>query len=233
MAQDRAGTLSLWDRFVAPTLIRPAQPRPEYVIRRSPRTRRVRLQIEEGGQTVVTMPLGVPERAAAELFERHRQWIERQLLKFEERRIKLAMRPSLAAGRVLRVNGEARVVRVANDAQREALEKKLRREARSVLAVRIATRAKEMGVKPMRLAVRDQKTRWGSASKDGAMSFSWRLILCPPDILDYVVVHELAHLRWGGHGVRFWYLVEKHYVDHRAARKWLRDHNDEIREALD
>ncbi|HUP82789.1 MAG TPA: M48 family metallopeptidase, partial [Candidatus Limnocylindria bacterium] len=74
---------------------------------------------------------------------------------------------------------------------------------------------------------------WGSASKDGGLSLSWRLILCPPEILDYLVVHELAHLRYGGHGKRFWGLVEKHYGDAAAARKWLRDHNDEVRAALD
>jgi hypothetical protein len=89
-----------------------------------------------------------------------------------------------------------------------------------------------MEVTPGTLQVRDQKSRWGSASRRGGLSFSWRLILAPPDVLDYVVVHELAHLRWGGHGPRFWHLVEKHYGDHRAARKWLRDHNEELREAL-
>jgi predicted metal-dependent hydrolase len=226
MAQDRSGTLELWGNVAL-------QPRPEFIIRRSPRARRVRLQVTEEGEALIVMPLRAAEHEARELFNRHRDWVARQQAKMEERRVKLATRPSLAAGRVLRVNGVARAVRVANDGQREALERQLRREAREVLSARIAVRGKEMDVEPGTLQVRDQKSRWGSASRRGALSFSWRLILCPPDVLDYVVVHELAHLRWGGHGKRFWHLVEKHYGDHRAARKWLRDHNDEIREALD
>lgn len=217
----------MWERLA------PVQPRPEFVIRRSPKARRVRLQVTETGEALIVMPLRAPEHEARDLFNKHRAWVKKQQAKMEERRVKLATRPSLAAGRVLRVNGQARVVRVANDAQRTALEKQLRKEARQALAAQIAIRAKEMDVQPGTLTVRDQKSRWGSASRRGALSFSWRLILCPPEILDYVVVHELAHLRWGGHGKRFWHLVEKHYGDHGAARKWLRDHNDELREALD
>jgi predicted metal-dependent hydrolase len=204
-----------------------------YTMRRSARARRVRLMVDEDGQAIVTMPLRAADREAAALFEKHRDWVARQQAKAEERRIRLATRPSLAAGRVLMINGEARKVRVGNEEERDALERQLRKEARAVFKSRIKARAAEMGVSPTSLQVRDQKSRWGSASKDGALSLSWRLILCPPEILDYLVVHELAHLRWGGHGQRFWHLVERHYADHRAARKWLRDHNDEVRAALD
>jgi predicted metal-dependent hydrolase len=189
--------------------------------------------VDDDGQAIVTMPLRAADREAAALFEKHRDWVARQQAKVEERRIRLATRPSLAAGRVLMINGEARKVRVGNEAERAALERDLRKEARAVFKARIKARANEMDVRPTSLQVRDQKSRWGSASKDGALSLSWRLILCPPQILDYLVVHELAHLRYGGHGKRFWQLVEKHYGDHRAARKWLRDHNDEVRAALD
>jgi predicted metal-dependent hydrolase len=193
----------------------------------------VRLQVTDEGEALIVMPLRASEREAAALFEKHRDWVARQQAKVEERRIRLATRPSLAAGRVLMINGEARKVRVGNAEERDQLERQLRKEARVVFKARIKARAKEMDVRPTSLQVRDQKSRWGSASKDGGLSLSWRLILCPPEILDYLVVHELAHLRWGGHGKRFWHLVEKHYGDHRAARKWLRDHNDEVRAALD
>ncbi|OFW54758.1 MAG: hypothetical protein A2146_01250 [Actinobacteria bacterium RBG_16_67_10] len=202
-------------------------------MRRSPRARRVRLMVTEDGEAMVVMPLRAAEREAADLFHRHRAWVARQQAKVEERRIHLATRPSLAAGRVLTVNGVARIVRVSSAAERDALERRLRREAREVIADRVALRAADLEVEPRGLQIRDQKSRWGSASRRGMLSFSWRLVLCPPEVLDYVVVHELAHLRWGGHGVRFWRLVERVYGDHRAARRWLRDHNDEIRQALD
>jgi len=236
MASDRSGTLSLWGSPapVAQPVTQPTrQPRRDFVIRRSPRARRVRLQVTDDGEALITMPLRASDREAAALFENHRDWVARQQAKVEERRIKLATRPSLAAGRVLMINGEARKVRVGNEGEREALERQLRKEARAVFKARIKARAAEMDVKPTSLQVRDQKSRWGSASKDGALSLSWRLILCPPEILDYLVVHELAHLRYGGHGKRFWQLVQKHYGDPRAARKWLNDRNDEIRRALD
>lgn len=193
----------------------------------------MRLQVTDDGQALIVMPQRASDRDAAALFEKHRDWVARQQAKVEERRVKLATRPSLAAGRVLMVNGAARKVRVGNDAERDALERDLRKEARAVFKARIKARAKEMDVRPTALQVRDQKSRWGSASKDGGLSLSWRLILCPVEILDYLVVHELAHLRYGGHGKRFWHLVEQHYGDPSAARKWLRDHNDEIRRALD
>lgn len=226
MAQDRSGTLELWGNVAL-------KPRPEFVIRRSTKARRVRLMVTEDGEALIVMPARAAEREAVALFERHRGWVARQQAKIEERRINLATRPSLAAGRVLMVNGVARKVRVSNAAERDALERQLRKEARAIFSARIADRAAQMELKPTSLQVRDQKSRWGSASKDGGMSLSWRLILCPPEILDYVVVHELAHLRYGGHGKRFWQLVARHYGDHRAARKWLGDHNDEIRRALD
>lgn len=234
MGRDRSGTLSLWDGPVAPPQLQPrSEAPPGFVIRRSAKARRVRLMVDEDGLAVVVMPLRASNREAAALFGKHRDWVARQQVKIEERRIRLATRPSLAAGRVLMINGEARKVRVGNDEERADLERQLRREARAVFSRRIKVRADEMGVTPTSLQVRDQKSRWGSASKDGALSLSWRLILCPMEILDYLVVHELAHLRYGGHGKRFWQLVEKHYGDHRAARKWLGDHNDEIRRALD
>ena len=81
--------------------------------------------------------------------------------------------------------------------------------------------------------MRDQRTRWGSASPSGALSFSWRLVLAPPEVLDAVVVHELAHLRIRGHGRGFWGLVERHAPQTRASRRWLRDHARELRQALD
>lgn len=187
----------------------------------------------EEGEALIVLPLRASEREAADLYNTHRDWVKRQQKRMEEKRIQLATRPSLAAGRVLSINGEARVVRVSNDLERQALEQNLRREARTVLSQRVAIRAWQMGVAPTGLQIRDQKSRWGSASRNGTLSFSWRLLLCPPDVLDYVVVHELAHLRWSGHGKRFWGMVESHFGDHEDPRRWLRDHNDEVREAID
>jgi predicted metal-dependent hydrolase len=208
-------------------------PTMDYVIRRSARARHSRIVIEEDASVVVVLPMRAPAREAAEMVERHRTWIARHVAGITARRRSLALRPSLANGRVLNINGQPEIVRAVTDAERAALERRLRRAARLVIAERIAARAAEMNVVVRRLTIRDQRTRWGSASRSGTLSFSWRLVLAPPDVLDYVVVHELAHLRVAGHGPAFWRLVKQHFADPARARKWLRDHHDEIRNALD
>lgn len=204
-----------------------------YSIRRSTRARRTRLTVTEDGNALIVLPMRASEREAAALFHRHRGWIERQRARLEERRISLATRPSLVAGRVLTINGVAQILSARSADERDALERRLRRQARTVISQRAQIRAPELGVEVRDVQIRDQKSRWGSASRTGTLSFSWRLILCPPDVLDYVVVHELAHLRYAGHGPRFWRLVERHFGDHRQPRRWLREHHEEIRAALD
>ncbi|HEX5466094.1 MAG TPA: SprT family zinc-dependent metalloprotease [Candidatus Limnocylindrales bacterium] len=113
------------------------------------------------------------------------------------------------------------------------LERWLRGQARTALQRRIAIRSRDLGVEPRRLSVRDQRSRWGSASRRGTISFSWRLILAPAAVLDYVVVHELAHLRYFGHGPRFWALVRRHVPEADVHRRWLRTHDADLRHALD
>jgi hypothetical protein len=97
----------------------------------------------------------------------------------------------------------------------------------------VAVRAAEMKLEPRQITVRDQRSRWGSASRRGTVSFSRRLVLSPPDILDYVVVHELAHLRWAGHGARFWALVHRHAPGADHYRRWLWTNEPRLRHALD
>ena len=106
------------------------------------------------------------------------------------------------------------------------LERWLRERARDVLLERVESLAPVVGVRPTSVSVRDQQTRWGSASKSGSLSFSWRLLLAPPFVLDAVVVHELAHLRHANHGAAFWALARTHAPRTDEARRWLRDQPD-------
>ena len=205
----------------------------EYSIRRSSRARRTRLTIDEEGSVIVVLPLRAPARLADELVHLHSAWIERHQAKIALRRRALALRPSLAHGRVLNIDGQPEIVRAVTDAERAALERRLRRAARTKLAERVAARSTDVGVIVRRVTIRDQRTRWGSASRSGTLSFNWRLILCPPTVLEYVVVHELAHLKVSGHGTAFWRLVARHYPEAAGARRWLKQHHDDIRHALD
>ena len=114
------------------------------------------------------------------------------------------------------------------------LERWLRHEAEDRLRDRVEVLSPIVGVEVVRVTVRGQRTRWGSASpKSGALSLNWRLVMAPPQVLDYVVIHELAHLRVSGHSARFWKIVERHAPWSRDARSWLRVHHEQLMTALD
>ena len=102
------------------------------------------------------------------------------------------------------------------------LEGWLTREARRDLEERVAWHANRLCVLPRRVAVRDQSSRWGSCSTTGVLSFSWRLVLAPSPILDYVAAHEVAHLKEMNHGPRFWALVRQTCPEMDEAKRWLR-----------
>lgn len=95
--------------------------------------------------------------------------------------------------------------------------------ARDIFTRKTEYYARIMGVSYGRISIREQKTRWGSCSSKGNLNFNWRLILAPEEVLDYVVVHELAHRREMNHSKAFYAIVESVLPDYRAARKWLRD----------
>jgi predicted metal-dependent hydrolase len=88
----------------------------------------------------------------------------------------------------------------------------------------VSVHANRLDLTPARVFVRDQTTRWGSCSTSGALSFSWRLVLAPPFVLDYLAAHEVAHLAHMNHGPRFWAFVERTMPRHDEARVWLRKH---------
>ena len=104
----------------------------------------------------------------------------------------------------------------------------LKRQAQGDLKLRVDIHAKRLGLSPKRISVRDQSTRWGSCSSTGALSFSWRLILAPPFVLDYLAAHEVAHLEEMNHGPQFWTLVERTMPRQAEARDWLHTHGSHL-----
>ncbi len=109
-----------------------------------------------------------------------------------------------------------------------ALEQRYRDSARAVLESRVAYFHQITGGAYTSVTVRDQKTRWGSCSSRGTLSFNYRLIFAPPGILDYVVVHELCHLTHMNHSKDFWDMVGRVMPDYRVRKQWLRDHGQEL-----
>lgn len=185
------------------------------------------------GEAVVVLPMRSPERTAALLVERHLDWIDRQVDRARAERDRLDARPSLADGRMLAVAGVPRWLRAWGAEELERLERSLRREAGTLLRDRVEHLSAVVGVAPARVTIRAQRGRWGSASRSGNVSLNWRLILTPPEVLDYVIIHELAHLREPGHGPRFWSLVRRHAPQTDTARRWLREHHAALMSALD
>jgi len=201
-------------------------------------------------------------RGLAEPFLAEREaWIRRHLAR-QRAHAGTAAAGALGDGSLLRYRGEPHRVRVATGppgsrrshvervgaddadvllvtlaaAERRplaaVLEAWLRVRARSAVESAIARHAGPLGVAPTAIAVRDTRSRWGSASRAGRVMLAWRLVLAPPAVLETVVVHELCHLRVFGHGSRFWDLVATRIPDHAAHRRWLRTHAAELHAAL-
>ncbi len=109
-----------------------------------------------------------------------------------------------------------------------ALEKRYREAARTYFTARVAYYHTLTGGQYTSITIRDQKSRWGSCSSRGTLSFNYRLLFAPPRVLDYVVVHELCHLTHMDHSKNFWAMVERIMPDYRVYRDWLRDHGQEL-----
>ena len=165
----------------------------------SARARRMRVEVRPDGEVVLTLPLRASARAARRFLDESRTWIERT-----RRRLAAAAAEPLpvSAGSLTQLRARAR------------------EEGRRLLDEEAA----RLGVRYTALAIRDARTRWGSCGADGRIMLSLRLALAPPDVFRYVVIHELCHLRWRGHGPRFWALVARQMPEFEAQRAWLRRH---------
>lgn len=108
------------------------------------------------------------------------------------------------------------------------LEKKFRKAAKEYIPQRVAYYHQFTGGTYTTITIRDQKSRWGSCSSRGTLSFNYRLMLAPPEVLDYVVVHELCHLRHMNHSKDFWLMVESILPDYKNAKRYLKDHGHEL-----
>lgn len=114
------------------------------------------------------------------------------------------------------------------DAATLALEKRYREAAKEYIPKRVAYYHQLTGGHYEKITIRDQKTRWGSCSATGTLSFNYRLMLAPPRVLDYVVVHELCHLTHMNHSKAFWQMVERILPDYRVYRKWLKENGNSL-----
>jgi predicted metal-dependent hydrolase len=217
-----------------------AVPEIAYAIRRSERARRVRVNVDPEDGVEVVLPRRARQEEAAAAIRELRPWIERRLRDFE--RARWAVRPREDAvpylGRMLQLVPERGRQRVARRGERllvpagdprPALERWFRRQARAELAVRLDRACSLADSSYRSLSIRGQRTRWASCASSGAMSFNWRLLLAPAEILDYVVEHEVAHLEVLDHSARFWRLLARRTPRYRDHERWLRAHGSALR----
>jgi predicted metal-dependent hydrolase len=205
----------------------------EYTLRRSPRAQRVRVSVESDGAVRVTLPRRAPLRAADEAVRELAPWIERRRRALARAAAEVARTPGTVpyldgelwlvpqTGRT-RVHRRGDMLLVPETGRGDALERWYRRAARAEIAPRLDAAVARAGTSYSRLTIRAQRTRWGSCSTTGAMSFNWRLLLAPEAVLDYVIEHEVCHLEVMDHSSRFWALLESRVPDWRDHAKWLR-----------
>ena len=179
-----------------------------YTVRKSKR-KTYSISIDEEGNIIFRVPLRASSKQIMQLAEEKSHWI---ITHYLEIRAKKNSRPHSDLSAV----------------QRSALENRYKEAARTYIPKRVAYFNTMTGGSYSRISIRDQKTRWGSCSSKGTLSFNWRLMLAPPSILDYVVVHELCHLTHMNHSPAFWQAVDAVYPDYKNARKWLKEHGSEL-----
>jgi predicted metal-dependent hydrolase len=220
-----------------------------YRIRRSPRARRARILVDGEGVEVVVPPR-FPLRDVEPLVHEKRPWIERTLRRIEAAREalppprlehggevpylgeRLTLDVRAEVGRVRsHVSRRNHTLRVALGDQplRDAVEGWYRRRARLEVGARLDAAVARAGTAYQSLSIRGQRTRWASCSAQGAMSFNYCLLLGPPEILDYVVEHEVAHLEVHDHSRRFWSLLAARYPQWREREEWLRRYGQALR----
>lgn len=217
------------------TKILPGEPPVEIRLRVSARARRITLRVSAlDGRVTLTCPAAVPEREAMSFAASKAGWIHAQIAGRAA-----ARRPAI--GGTIPVSGHAHEIvagapameggrlRVRPDrAAGPQVALLLKRAARDRLARAVALHAGALDVSVGRTTLRDTRSRWGSCNHRGDLMFSWRLVMAPPEVLDYVAAHEVAHRRRMDHSPAYWQICESLCPDWRTHRDWLRAHGADL-----
>ena len=210
----------------------PGSPPVALVMRRSARAKRISLRISQlDGRVTLTLPKGVPDDEALDFARSKERWIRGHLAARPEESVMTLGQSLPIEGRdrkIVTVTGRRVILwddQVAVPSGREAvrLQSWLRVLARDRLAMASDHYSAALGKGYTRITLRDTRSRWGSCSSEGALMYSWRLILAPPEVLRYVAAHEVAHLAEMNHSPDFWDVVTRLYGPYAASRKWLHD----------
>ena len=217
-------------------LILPGNPPVEIALRRNARARRFSLRVAQGdGRVTLSLPTRAREAEAMAFARAQEGWIRAALARmpqvsavgaggeilFEGNALPILS----AAGRSVRIEGGQLLVPGAPDRVAARVQAFLKVRARDRLVAASDHYAAKVGRKVAQVALRDTRSRWGSCTSAGALMYSWRLIMAPPSVLDYVAAHEVAHLIEMNHSPRFWAVVERLFPGWQSERAWLRKHD--------
>lgn len=238
----------------------PAEEAWQLVERVSARARHIRIELRAPSEVRLIIPGHGARRQAYEFLESRREWIERRLQELRERApastppglrwdgsdtLPLFGRPHRVTLHVARLKrprlrvGDEEIGLFVPPEWRQAPERlraycvhALRERARTEAETLLREESLRLGLRHSGLRIADQKTLWGSCTWDGRINLNWRLLMAPPEVFRYVVIHELCHLRWRSHGPRFWGLVARQMPDYDAHRQWLREHGASLQAVL-
>lgn len=217
----------------------PGDPPVEITLRQAKTARRISLRVSAlDGRVTLSMPRGYPKADALAFAEQKADWIRRHLAA-QSAPISIragadmlyrgqSMRIATGATARVYVDGKTLIVPKGEAMVAARVRAFLKLHAKAQLVERAEFYADRLGRKIGRITLRDTRSRWGSCTATGNLMFSWRLIMAPPDVLDYVAAHEVAHLVELNHSRAYWAVVESIFPDYARQRAWLRQHGTSL-----
>ncbi|RWX74586.1 M48 family peptidase [Neorhizobium lilium] len=214
-------------------------------IKENSRATRITLRIEPGGRALnLTVPLGLRKGEIEGFLDRHQGWLANRLSKFtEENPVRDGGAiPIRGVSHRIEHTGSLRGITEAAEVNHEPLLRIsgledhmgrrlvafLKKEARKDLELLVARHAGIIRKPVISISLKDTRSRWGSCSWDGRLSFSWRIVMAPPSVIDYLAAHEVAHLQEMNHGPKFWALCKQLCPQMEDARKWLKQNGSQL-----
>lgn len=220
-----------------------------HLIRSRKRRKTLSLQIKEDGAVILSVPYHTPKAEIERFFQERRSWVIRKVSE-RERAIRETERDFVSGEKFLYL-GESYPLEIEDsDRQEPSLELSsgkfilrqdqignardlfiewYQREAQEAIVKRVKEHSHRLGLFPKGIRITNAKSRWGSCSRDNRLSFSWRILLAPLVVVDYILIHELAHIKEKNHSKRFWKFLESMLPDYRNRRLWLKKNGHRLR----
>ncbi len=211
-----------------------------YTHRTHPRSRSIKIQVKPSGEVVVTTPRFIPKWSINSFVKKSESWIEEQLTKIKHQtqfgetkdsikifgktyHKKVTLQDNHPVG-VKIIDHDFVINPIENKQQKikNEIDRFLKFTAEKYILPRTKQLAEKMSIGFNKITLREQKTRWGSCSSQGNLNFNWRLVHCPPKVIDYVIIHELSHRKQMNHSQKFWDLVKKYDPEYKKHRGWLK-----------